>query len=222
MSVAAAAAKVVPGLLSLIAAKRSVTTSTSSLDDDLVLVAAAGVLASADPEGLVVAEKAHLVDSQGKPHTSWAALQAACSALEKFIRDLEREEQPDAERIADGKALLKSCQAASTAMVTVREGAKASPLAIASMQDAIHSGRFGGVLVVKGGAAPATQLVDDRPLRFGDPVSIVSTATIAFLLIDHRDGGRVLNGGLVHGMAQVHGKIGSRLPMVESSGSGSH
>lgn len=211
MSVAAAAAQVVPGLLSLLSAKRSVTSSSSSLDDHLVLMAVAGALAGADAKGLVVVEKAHLVDSEGEPHTSWAALRVALGELEDFIGQLEGEEKPDAERIANGKALLKSCQAASTAMVIVPEGANASPLAIASIQDAIHSDRFGGVLVVKGGAASATQLVNDRPLLLKDTVSIVSTATIAFLLINHRDGGRVLNGGLVHGMAQLRGKVGENL-----------
>ncbi len=210
-SVVSAAAQLLPGLLSLISAKRSVTTSTSSLDDDLVMIAVAGALAGADAGGLVVAEKAHLNDSVAEPHTSWATLQAACRELDGHIRRLEDKPTPDTARIAEGKALLKNCEAALTAMITVPAGGKASPLALAAMQDAIHSDRFGGVLVVKGGAASATQLVDDRPLRFGDALSIVSTATIAYLLIDHRNGGRVLSGGLAHGVAQAHGKIGSTL-----------
>ncbi len=65
----------------------------------------------------------------------------------------------------------------------------------------------------RGAAASATQLVDDRPLRFADPLSIVSSATVSYLLIDHRNGSKVRAGGLPHGVAQIHGKIGDQLTL---------
>jgi len=62
--------------------------------------------------------------------------------------------------------------------------------------------------------------VDDRPLFFADPISVVSTATIAYLLISTKDDSRVLVGGLAHGVAQFAGKVGSRLVVPAEAGPG--
>lgn len=212
VKIATAAAKVLPGLLSLISAKRTITTSASAVDDDTALMAVAGVLAGADAEAMVVVEKARLLGRDGPAQTSWTELQTACLAL---ANELEQGEEPDADWVAEAKALLKTCQTALAAMTTVPENSKLSPLALAALQEALHSEDFDGVLVVKGGASSATQLVDDRPLRFGDPLSVVCTATISYLLIDHRSNSKVLGGGLAHGAAQVHGKIGRQLSLPQ-------
>lgn len=212
-SVAAAAAQSLPGLLSLISAKRTITSVSSTVDEDVAMIAAAGVLAGADAEGLVIVDRARLLDADGPAQQCWVNLQTACHQLFDLLRDEEAKEHPDADRLAEGKSLLKTCEAALTAMASVPEGARMSALARAASQEALHSNEFGGVLIVKGGAASSTQLVDDRPLRFGDPFSVVTTATICYLLIDHRNGSKLLGGGLVHGTAQIHGKIGSELTL---------
>jgi len=212
-------AKLLPGLLSLTSANRKLTTSTSKLDDDVAMMAVAGALA-ASGFATVVVEKTRLMTGTGAVGTAWGSLEKGIRDLDAGITDEEAAiesapEGTDMERNAAwlevAKPLLTACKATATALTTVPEGSVLSVLAQATLQEALHDPALGGVLVLKAGAASATQLVDDRPLFFADPISVVSTATIAYLLISTKDDSRVLVGGLAHGVAQFAGKLGSRL-----------
>lgn len=213
-SLAVAAAQMLPGLLSLVSARRTLSTSGSSLDDETVLMAVAGALAEADAEATVVVEKARLIGKSGEAQQAWDNLQSACRRLSLEV-EVEEGEDDEEERAGEGRALLAACRSALAATATVQPGASRSALATASLQEALHSEEYAGVLVVKGGACSSTQLVDDRPLHFGDPLSVVTTATISYLLLDQHDGSRVRRGGLVHGTAQLRGTIGSELSLPE-------
>ncbi len=212
-SIAAAAATLLPGLLSLVAANRTLTTSSATVDDDIAMMAVAGALAGADKEGTVVVEKARLLGPDGDALRSWTELRTACQTLATTLQGASGEDQK--EWVAEGKELLKTCQAALDAVSTVAEGAKLSALAKASLQEALRSSQFHAVLIVKGSAASSTQLVEDRPLLFKDPLNVISTATISYLLIDPRKDSKVLAGGLAHGTAQITGTIGSKLSIGE-------
>lgn len=208
---AVAAASLLPGLLSLISAKRTITNTKATLDDDIVVMAVAGALAGADAGATVVVDKARILADAGVVHQGWADLTEATQKLSEELKRLEQQLPADAARIDEGKDLLIACKTALSLMTTVPEGGRLTPLASAALDEALHSDDFHRILIVKGGAASTTQLVDDRPLRMADPVNIVSTATIAYLLLAHRQGSKVERGGLATGSAQITGKIGSKL-----------
>lgn len=209
---ATAAAAVLPGLLSLLSAKRTVSTSSATVDDTTAMTAVAGALALADPGAVVVVDQVRLL-VPGAVAQAWSDLDTGCTELAAELDDMEQSDGADQERLAAGRQLLASCRVALAAMIDLPEGGGPNVLTMATMQEALHGDEFEAILVVKGAAASATQLVDDRPLRFADPLSIVSSATVSYLLVDHRNGSRVRAGGLAHGVAQIHGKIGDQLTL---------
>lgn len=213
--IATAAAKLLPGLISLISAKRTISTSSGTVDDATAMIAVAGALALADPGAVVVVDQARLL-TEGGAVQAWTELDASSRDLGTNLENLENQQDHDKDRLAAGKKLLDTVRAALTAMTEPSAGGGPSALATATLQEALHGDEFQAVLIIKGGAASATQLVDDRPLRFADPLSIVSTATIAYLLIRHRDESKVRAGGLAHGAAQIRGKIGDWLELPTS------
>ena len=218
--VAAGLAQLLPGLLSLFSAKRTLTTSASTPDADVTLMAVAGALAASGCATVIV-DKTRLLTGAGEVEQAWASLEAGIQKLDEAIAAEEKVIERAAEGADTGesedwldaaRSLATTSTAAATALTAIPEGGQLSPLAQATLQEALHDPELGGVLVVKAGAASATQLVDDRPLRFGDPVSVISTVTIAYLVIDPEDS-HVVVGGLAHGVAQIAGKIGDWLEL---------
>lgn len=209
-SAAALAAKVLPGLLGMLSSKRTITVSSGTVDDEAALVAVAGALAEADPGALVVVERASLPAGESLARQHWGALDAASRSLSELL-EAKGQQHGDA-WVKEGRSLLKTCESALTAMVA-SDGVAPSPLAKASLHEALQSDAFMAVLIVKGGGSSTSQLINDRPLMFNDKVSIVASATISYLLIDHHQQGKVIRGGLAHGVAQVHGSIGNELPI---------
>lgn len=204
------AAQLLPGLLSLASARRSLANSAGTIDDQIALMAVAGKLAGQDAQSVVVVDQARLVSNDSAAVRSWAELQTACEEL--AVELAEQADQHDKTWAEDGASLVKSVRAALAAVVST-DGKEPSALAKAALQESLHSDAFGGILIIKGGAAAGTQLVNDRPLMFNDKISVVSTATIAYLLVNHREGCKVLRGGLVIGKAQLNGQIGTNLPL---------
>lgn len=205
---ALAAAALLPGLLSLLSPRNSVSASSSTTDDTVAMMAAAGALAAS--EGCrVVLDRARFVSTEPGPvRRAWNDLDRACRELETWTEDERAKVAPDVDRLAEGDALLETCRTASVALSEVPAGSSLSPLAAAELQEVLRSGEFEAILVVKGGAASATQLIEDR--RFAsDKVSILSTASIAYVLLDHRAGCRVAAAGLAHGSRTFSGTIGS-------------
>ena len=207
--VATAAAKLLPGLLSLISARRTITNTSGTADDDVAAIAVAGALASTTKQ-VVVLDKARLIEADGASQTAWTDLRTACDGLAEKLKAAP-ESSATKGWLAGGNELLKKAEAVLSAMVA-SDGAEPSALAKASLQEALHdAGGFDAVLVVKGGATSSSQVVDDRPLLMKDKISLVSTATVSYVLIDHKNGGRVLAGGLAVGEAQLHGVLGDEL-----------
>lgn len=214
MGVASAAvmlAKLIPGVLSLISAKRTLSVTSSTVDDTTALMAVAGKIAGADSQATIVVEPTRLLDTSSGVYQAWAVLEQTCQLVEGKLNDI-----PDTNpKKVEGTALLRSCRDILTTAAATPDGGGYSALAGAAMQEVLHSDRFQGILIVKGNAASSTQLTSDRPLAFGDPINVVSTATISYLLIDHRQGSRVRAGGLALGTAQFTGKLGSKLEVPD-------
>lgn len=227
-AVAVGLAKLLPGLLSLVSAKRVLKTSTSTPDADIVLMAVAGAIAPSEKVTPVVVEKTRLLTESGAVGTAWNEYEYALRRLEEAIAEektaqsesKQEGEDPRKSWLESATTTLTAGRAAASALTALPEGGSLSLLAQASLQEVLHDEKLGGLLVLKAGTASATQLIDDRPLLFDDPLSVVSTATIAYLLISPTEGSRVLAGGLAHGIAQLTGSIGSRLDVVIGSPDG--
>lgn len=209
-AVAAGAAKLLPGLLSLVSARRSVQNTSSTADDDAVLMCVAGVLARSDPGALVLADRTRLLGTDGPTMVAWRALNDAADGLDETLAQWKAADPADP-RLVDGATLSTTCRTAIASLVAVPEKATGSALALSAQQDVLHSGRVRGLLVVKGGAASSTQLVDDRPLMYKDKYNVVSSASISYLLVDLTKGSRVLAGGMLTGSKQAHGEIGNEI-----------
>jgi len=227
-AVAVGLAKLLPGLLSLVSAKRVLKTSTSTPDADIVLMAVAGAIAPSEKVTPVVVEKTRLLTESGAVGTAWNEYEYALRRLEEAIAEektaqsesKQEGEDPRKSWLESATTTLTAGRAAASALTALPEGGSLSLLAQASLQEVLHDEKLGGLLVLKAGTASATQLIDDRPLLFDDPLSVVSTATIAYLLISPTEESKVLAGGLAHGIAQLTGSIGSRLDVVIGSPGG--
>lgn len=165
----------------------------------------------ADPGAVVVVDQTRLL-VPGAVARAWSDLDTGCTELAAELDDMEQADGPDQKRLAAGRQLLATCRVALAAVIDPRGGGP-NLLTLATMQEALHGDEFDAVLIVKGAAASATQLVDDRPLRFADPLSIISSATVSYLVVDRRNGSQARSGGLAHGVAQVHAKIGDQLTL---------
>lgn len=227
-AVAVGLAKLLPGLLSLVSAKRVLKTSTSTPDADIVLMAVAGAIAPSEKVTPVVVEKTRLLTVSGTVGTAWNEYEDSLRRLEEAIAEEKtaqaesKQEGEDSRKswLESATTTLTAGRAAASALTALPEGGSLSLLAQASLQEVLRDEKLGGLLVLKAGAASATQLIDDRPLLFDDPLSVVSTATIAYLLISPTEESKVLAGGLAHGIAQLTGSIGSRLDVVIGSPGG--
>jgi hypothetical protein len=161
----------------------------------------------------VVLDKARFVDTKPGPvREAWDALDKACQELAGWVEDERAKPDPDTERLAQGDKLLVTCRTALASLTDIPAGAAVSLLAAAELQDVLHTDMFKAILVVKGGAASATQLINDRKFR-SDKFSILSSASIAYALIYHRDDGRIGLAGVVHGSKSFTGTIGSDIDL---------
>ncbi len=205
---AAAVAAIIPGLLSLMSPRNSVSLSSSTTDDTVAMLAVAGALAAVDGSRVVL-DKARFVSANPGPvRTAWNGVHQAVADLQRDLEVERSSDAPDTEWLADGDQLLEACRTGLAVLTEIPSGASTSPLASAEMQDVLRSEEFAAILVVKGGAASATQLIEDRRFK-SDKLTILSTASIAYVLIDHRDGCRVDLAGLVHGSRTFNSTIGS-------------
>jgi hypothetical protein len=129
-------------------------------------------------------------------------------------------------KLSLAESLQTSVDAFITALTTIPEGAKRSPLEIAAWREGLRDVRFSEdasdpapstqqpdpgfthVLLVKGNTGSVQQTLDDKPLWFKDRYSVVATASITYMLIQ-TDDGQMLAAGIESGSATGTGKIGN-------------
>ena len=205
VSAAVVAAQVLPGLLTALSPRQTLTTSpVADVDDEAGMLAVAGVLAAGHT---VVVDKARLLEN-GTAHRAWTDLHAACGELQAAV-DAAGDDAAKTAWAKTSKELLATCTEALTALVAIPKDGTVSALATATLQEALHSDAIDAVLVVKGGTASNTQLLDDRRFK-PDRITIVATASIGYLLID-RATAHVRASGLATGSTQVNGELGKQL-----------
>lgn len=212
LGVAAAAAKLLPGLLSLISAHRSVASQDLEQDEVTVAMAVAGALLGREPSLDIRLDKTRLLPAESPLMTTWDEFRSATLELvAKLAAEQSKAEgEQDAEWLAQAQSVLSIAQEALTGMTSIPQGATASPLVGAAAEEFLvdSSSRF--VLVVRTAGSSATQLVSDRPLAMKDPVHVTATAAIAFTLVAVADS-RVVAAGVKTGKSELMGTIGSQL-----------
>lgn len=211
-----AAAKTLPGLLSLISANRTVKSVSAELDELTVVIAVAGALVGVEPSLNILMDETRLISAETEVETKFGALQAKATDLGIRIGELEpREDEPARAWLKEAKLVLQTAQEALRALTAVPAESKLSPLAAASAQAIFADADLKFVLVVKPAGASTTQLVSDRPLAMKDPFHVVADAGIAYTLIATSDS-HVAIAGIATGEASMVGRIGSTLELDPS------
>lgn len=210
--IAAAAAKLLPGLLSLISANRSVVSKDLTQDETTVAMAVAGALLAKERDLHVRLDKTRLLPTESPLMTAWNGFRTATFELIAKLA-LERskaDDQKDVDWIAQAQSVVAIAQEALTGMTSVPQGATASPLVGATVEEFLVDSTSKYVLVVRPAGSSATQLVSDRPLAMKDPIHVTATAAISFTLID-LGSSRVVFAGVKTGKSELVGSIGSKL-----------
>lgn len=212
LGVAAAAAKLLPGLLSLISAHRSVASQDLEQDEATVAMAVAGALLGREPSLDIRLDKTRLLPAESPLMTTWDEFRGATLELvAKLAAEQSKAEgEQDAEWLAQAQSVLSIAQEALTGMTSIPQSATASPLVGAAAEEFLVDSSSRYVLVVRPAGSSATQLVSDRPLAMKDPVHVTATSAIAFTLVALVDS-RVVAAGVKTGRSELMGTIGSQL-----------
>ncbi len=139
---------------------------------------------------------------------------------EKFRVDLDNTEKQIAAltkhsgelslRIGLIDGLTGSIDTFTTAIRTIPQGARRSPLAIAALQSVLHSqepDKVTHVLLVKGEGGQAAQVTENRPLWFEDKFSTLADVSVTHILINLPDSAIVAS-GTTTSTAAARGTIG--------------
>lgn len=199
-AVVSAVASVVPDVLSMLAAHRTVSTAAVSVDDVTASMAVAAALVQNDAGHRVRHDDIRLAP-RGAVHDKLSELRSRRTALALCSAHLPEEQQ------AVPAELLAGIDTFLAALTTVPEGGKHSPLAVAALREALHTRDVSYVLAVKAGGGSTQQVIDDKALMRSDTFSVVATASLTFLAIRTSDS-TVKAGGTVSGTAAVAGKVG--------------
>lgn len=105
-------------------------------------------------------------------------------------------------------AAITSIDAFTTAVNATAAGAR-SPLAIASLNELLHTGDADGigyVLSVKGLGGQSEEYIKDRHVGF-DTYRTLADASVSFMLYDVANQ-KIIKSGIANGVSSVHGRIG--------------
>jgi hypothetical protein len=216
LPIIAAVAQAVPGILSLLSARRKVSSGDVAIDDLAASAAVAGALKGGNDKRVVFHDSFRVLPSDSSVQTAMNALLDERQSL--LRRKLELEARPASGDTAvdtarsDAIALISSANTSIDTLVgrltAVPDKATRSPLTEAMLREGLHrEGGFGHVLLVKAQAASGMQLVNDKPLWSKDTFSVVAAATLTWALV-RADRGDIVDAGVVTGTAQANGKIG--------------
>jgi hypothetical protein len=103
---------------------------------------------------------------------------------------------------------IEAIDAFVTALRTVPQGARRSPLTAAALHEQIHqAGGFTHVLLVQSQNGSASQVIDDKPLFFDDKFSVIAGVSVTYMLLAVPEG-TMIAAGNAEGTASAKGKIG--------------
>lgn len=212
VGLAVAAANLLPGVLGMISANRSVTSKELAQDETTVAMAVTGAILGREPSLNVRMDRTRSLPTTSTLMTAWEALTTATYELRKRLAEEEAkgDDQQDADWLTDAKAVASLAQELVTGMTSVPQGATVSPLIAAVTEEFLTDGTARYLLVIRPAGSSANQLVSDRPLAMKDPVHLTATAAIAYTLIDLQSS-RTVAAGIETGKSELVGSIGSQL-----------
>jgi hypothetical protein len=216
----AAAAQLLPGIISLLSRPTTLTTGEVPFDDLTASIAVAGELKGGNA-------KRHIFHDQFRLAPEDTAVDRAATDLRAATREelvglkaqLEQIDPGDdaelkaraAEALALTSQVITGIDVFLQALDTVPTGATRSPRVTAMLQEAIRSGDL-PVLLVRAQSASGMQLVANN-LVFKDKFSVLAAATISWMLTDQT--GQVGAAGLETGTAQAGGSIGDSFSLTK-------
>ena len=203
---ATAVADLIPSVLGMLSAQRSVSTFATSVDD---LSAVANVIGAllASKRNYTVLHNNFRLRWKGKIDDRLAELSTRRWELVKAEKEYAAEAVAAKEQI---KTLVAAIDQFTTSVRAAPSGSTRSPLTNAVLYEQLHDKTIDHVLLVKGIAGSATQVLSDRPLWWKDTFSVVATANITYLLLNTVSN-RIVSGGTKSATVSVYGKIGSKL-----------
>lgn len=206
----AAVAGLIPAVVGMLSAQRTVATFPTSGDDLSAAAAVLGALVDALPHSAIRHDNFRLRVS-AKVDEKLAEVRAKRHALVAKEQELAGAQGPATaihrERI---KVLVEAINGFDTKVREVPSGSTRSALTNAALYEGLHDGVIEHVLLVKGIAGSATQVVNDRPLWWEDKFSVVATTNITYLLLKTVDN-RIASAGTETATVTVNGTIGDRL-----------
>ena len=194
-SAVAAAASLIPGVLSLFAKHETLSSGAVASNDLAAVAAMAGALLELDPAPMLIHDTFQL--------SSRGPLYDQADQLATKLAQLEALTGPDA---AKAKSLISVVTNTLTSITAVPKGGSVSALAAANVWERLTSGPnpITHVLLVTSEAGSTTQLFDQRVL-LQDKVLLAATAGITYMLIDMESAIRA--GGTASATLQLRGKV---------------
>lgn len=203
---AAAVADLIPSVLGMLSAQRSVSTFATSVDDLSAVANVIGALLESERDFTVLHDNFRM-RGEGEIDGRLAELGARRRDLVKAEMEYAAEAVAAKEQI---KTLVAAIDQFGTSVRAAPSGTTRSPLTNAVLYERLHDKTIDHVLLVKGIAGSATQVLSDRPLWWKDTFSVVATANITYLLLNTGTN-HIVSGGTKSATVSVHGKIGSKL-----------
>jgi hypothetical protein len=211
------AAKVVPGLIALLAAHRTVAVTPITPDDLGSAAAVAGALKQKNPDSRVLSDDFRLLAS-GAIDASVAELITNRGLLAQAKVRLVAQQPEDKAAIAALEGMLSGIDTFVTYLTAVPVGAARSPLATAVLREQLHPSadgpaRFSHVLLIKADGGSTTQEIQERWL-VGDQFTVIAAVNIVYTLISTTDS-QILTAGVAVGRMTGHGHIGKTITFAD-------
>lgn len=217
---ATAAAKLIPGVLSLLAANRTLTAVDVTVDAENAVIAVAGSIAEAKPDSEVVIDAFRVLadgdaPAEGSVLAARNALQAAVVQLQMQIaeQNAAAKEDQDADWLAAAAGLTANGREVLAAIDTIPAGATMSPLTAAMAVERLRFGAHDGVVLVRVVGASASELTSDRASFLKDRIHASASVALSYAFIA-RGSSRVRAAGVVTGSSQLVGTIGAQIDVT--------
>lgn len=211
---ATAAAKLIPGVLELFAANRTLAAKPITIDDARALTAVAGALADAEGDDFLQFDDTRFLSANTNVQVQRDALESATVDLQVKVTEERAKptEEQDESWLAAAPSLVKAGQDALAVLDAVPNGAKSSPLVSAIAIELMRESDMDFILVVQAAGGSATQLINDRPLNMKDPIYIGGTVALSYRLIEPGSS-RIVAAGVATGSAHIRGTIASSIEL---------
>jgi hypothetical protein len=227
-----AVAAALPGVLSLLSAKRTLSTEATVANDLAAVAAVAASLRTrasslvvvhddfrlvpdgpvhaklkevSERRGALIAKKLTLTDEKSKTDADLAEAKAAKRPNPATIAALTRQSTDAATRIGLVESVSTVIDTVLAGIRSTPAGAKRSLLATAELQASLRGqDKFTHVLLVKAQAGRVREQIDNRPLILDDKFYAIADTSITYMLIE-TEGSKIVASGTVTRLASASG-----------------